>query len=123
MNMKVKILVAEDEEVNFLYINEVLDIPNVEVIHAWDGKQAIELYKQELPTLIIMDIKMPHINGYEALKEIKAINSSIPIIALTAHALSGDREKALAAGFDAYLSKPVTEDLILSTIRDFVNIN
>jgi CheY-like chemotaxis protein len=123
MNMKVKILVAEDEEVNFLYINEVLDIPNVEVIHAWDGKQAIELYKQELPALIIMDIKMPHINGYEALKEIKAINSSIPIIALTAHALSGDREKALAAGFDAYLSKPVTEDLILSTIRDFVNIN
>ncbi|NJO87863.1 MAG: response regulator [Chloroflexia bacterium] len=77
--MKVKILVAEDEEVNFLYINEVLDIPNIEVIHAWDGKQAIELFKQELPELIIMDIKMPHVNGYEALKEIKAINSSIPI--------------------------------------------
>jgi CheY-like chemotaxis protein len=118
--MKTRILVAEDEEVNFLYINEVLGMPDFDILHAWDGKQAVELFKNEQPDLIIMDIKMPIMNGYEALTKIKEIDKTIPIIALTAHALSGDREKALHAGFDAYLSKPVSEETILATVKQFI---
>ena len=121
--MKTKVLVAEDEEVNFLYINEVLGSPDFDVVHAWDGKQAIELFTKEQPDLIIMDIKMPIMNGYEALKVIKEMDNTIPIIALTAHALSGDREKALNAGFDAYLSKPVSEEIILETVKELIRSN
>ena len=120
LGMKKKILVAEDEEVNYFYINEVLEGSGFEILHAWDGKQAIELFKKERPDLILMDIKMPLVNGYEALKEIKQINPAVPVIAITAHALSGDKEKALNAGFDSYLSKPVSEEKILEAITEFL---
>ena len=117
---KTKVLVAEDEEINFFYIKEVLDCTGINVIHAENGKIAIELFKKEQPDLVIMDIKMPIMDGYKALKEIKELKSSIPVIALTAHALFGDREKALDAGFDAYLSKPVSEEDILKAVNQFI---
>ncbi len=119
--MRKKILIAEDEEVNYFYIYEVLEGSGYEIIHAWDGKQAIELYKKEKPDLILMDIKMPIINGYEALKEIKLIDEDVPIIAITAYALSGDKDMALNAGFDAYLSKPVSAMKVLETITKFMD--
>lgn len=119
--MKIKILVAEDEEVNFYYISEVLEGAGYQVFHAWDGSKAVELFKEEQPDLILMDIKMPVMDGYEALNQIKAIDKSVPIVALTAHALFGDKEKALNAGFDAYLSKPVMENTILEILNKFIH--
>lgn len=115
-----KILVAEDEEINYLYIFEALSEQNYNIIHAWNGQDAVEIYKKEKPDVILMDIKMPKLNGFEALAEIKQIDPAIPIIALTAHALSGDKEKALEAGFDFYLSKPVSEDQLLDAIKRYL---
>jgi len=108
------ILVAEDEEINYLFLEEVLKELKIELIHARNGKEAVELVKSRSDIdLVLMDIKMPVMNGYEATGQIKKFNPDMPVIAQTAYALAGDRVKALNAGCDDYLSKPIkSEDLI-----------
>ncbi len=107
------ILVAEDEEINYLFIEEVLKELKIKLIHARNGKEAVELVKSRPDIdLVLMDIKMPVMNGYEATGQIKKFNPDLPVIAQTAYALAGDRIKALNAGCDDYLSKPIkSEDL------------
>ncbi len=105
-----KILVAEDENINYLLLHELLKGKVQTILRAKNGVEAVELYKKNPDIgLIFMDIKMPKMDGVEATKEIRKINDTVPIIALTAYALSGDREKFISNGCSDYLSKPVAQ--------------
>lgn len=105
------ILVAEDIDMNFEIISRMLTINGFTVMHAADGKQAVELATQHKPDLILMDMGMPVMNGWEATQMIKenAMLAHIPIIALTAHTLQAEVDKAMASGCDDYETKPITD--------------
>jgi signal transduction histidine kinase/CheY-like chemotaxis protein len=117
---KIKILFVEDEEINYLYLLEILKNKKFELYHAINGLEAVKLFKKRRPNIVLMDIKMPRMNGFEALKEIKKINSGVPVVAITAYAMSGDKTKALNAGFNSYLSKPLTQEKLLATINQYI---
>ncbi len=103
------VLVAEDEEYNFYLTKEILTFKDIKVLHAWNGEEAVRLVKENPDIgLIFMDIKMPVMGGFEATRLIKQMRPDLPVVALTAYALIGDREKALENGCDEYLSKPVS---------------
>ena len=104
-----KILLVEDNEMNRDMLSRRLVRKGFEVVMAIDGEQAVALAQSELPDLILMDMSLPVIDGWEATRRVKAADatSAIPIIALTAHAMSGDREKTLKAGCDDYETKPI----------------
>lgn len=110
------ILVVEDEEINWLYLNEILKKTGT-IIHAENGEQALQ-YIKEYPQIdiILMDIKLPDINGLELTKIIKSLRAEVPVIAQTAFALSGDRELAIEAGCSDYISKPVKKEDLLNLI-------
>jgi two-component system, cell cycle response regulator DivK len=101
------ILVAEDEEINYLFLEEVIRRTGAKVLWAKNGKEAIEQYRSNKVDLILMDLKMPEMNGYEAMQQIKDTKGETKIIAQTAFAMSGEREEILEAGFDGYISKPI----------------
>jgi PAS domain S-box-containing protein len=118
---KARLLVAEDEASNFYLIQEMLSDPGLDILHAWNGRQAVDLIKDNPDiNLVLMDIKMPVMGGYEAAGQIREFRPEVPIVALTAHALHGDREKALNAGFDDYLSKPYQADTLKELIGRFL---
>jgi signal transduction histidine kinase len=119
-NKKTKILIAEDEEINYLYLYEILNSDKYELVHALNGEIAVELFNQTCPDIVLMDIKMPIMNGYQALKEIKKLNGNIPVIAITAYAMSSDEKKAIDAGFSSYLPKPVPKEKLISVINKYV---
>ncbi|NIR28483.1 MAG: response regulator [Gammaproteobacteria bacterium] len=112
-----RILVVEDVEFNRDLLVQLLE-DDYETITAEDGASGIELAKQERPDLILMDMSLPVVDGWEATRAIKAEEElrDIPIIALTAHAMQGDEEKARACGCDDYLSKPIDDDLLFEKI-------
>lgn len=115
---KTKVLVAEDDDVNYKYIHEVLSSNNVEVIHARDGKEAIDAMAQMREfDLILMDIKMPVMDGYEALKKIKNQFPDIKVIAQTAYAMKNDEKDILNAGFDGYIAKPIKKEHLLEYFK------
>ena len=113
-----KILLIEDNELNLDMLTRRLERKGFSVIVARDGLSGIEKANQEKPELIIMDLSLPILDGWDAAKKLKAdrATKSIPIIALTAHAMKGDREKALNAGCDEYDTKPVDLDRLLEKI-------
>ena len=110
------ILIVEDEEINWLYLNEILK-SRARTLHALNAKMAIE-YIKKYPEidLVLMDIKLPDINGLELTGIIKAINSKVKVIAQTAYALAGDREKAIDAGCSGYITKPIKRQELLNLI-------
>lgn len=112
------ILIAEDEEINFLYLEESLKDFNYTILRAYDGMEAIE-YVQNTPDidLVLMDIKMPNMDGYKAFEEIKKIRPELPVIAQTAYAMLSDREMAMKAGFKDYLAKPIKTSSLLESIK------
>lgn len=112
------VLVAEDEEINFLFIDTILSATKATVIHAWNGKQAVDYVKKNAVDLILMDIKMPIMDGLTATKKIKDLQPSLPIIAQTAYTLSDDREKCKEIGCVAYLTKPIRKNELLSAIME-----
>lgn len=115
---KIKILVAEDDEINYIYIKEILPENSFTLFHAYNGKEAVKMFKEITGIgLILMDIKMPVMNGYETLKEIRKLDTEIPIIAQTAYALSEDSAKIESAGFDGYISKPIKKDQLIELIE------
>jgi CheY-like chemotaxis protein len=117
---RMKIMVSEDDEVNFHFVNLLLKKAGHTVIHAATGTEAIEICRQTPDIdMILMDIRLPDINGYDATREIRKFNMDIPIIALTAFAFESDREKALQSGCNDYLSKPVKKDELLETMKKF----
>ncbi len=112
------ILVAEDIEINFLYIRELLEPTGAIIIHAENGKEALEYCQNNNNvSLILMDLLMPVMNGYDATRKIKGIRGNIPIIAQTAYSLSEDRKHALEAGCDDYITKPIGKDELLTKIN------
>lgn len=119
--MKQKILVVEDNEDNLTVLCDELEYVGYEVISAANGEEAIEKTLTERPDLILMDISIPVIDGWEATRRLKADPKTvdIPIIALTAHAMAGDAEKAKAAGCDGYIAKPCTPDEVAAKVSHF----
>ena len=120
--MSKRILVVEDQEDNRQILRDLLDSAGYEMTEAWDGEAGVSATKQQRPDLILMDIQLPHMDGYEATRRIKADPElkSIPIIAITSYALSGDDGKAHAAGCDGYVTKPYSPRELLAKIRQYL---
>lgn len=116
---KQKILIVEDNEGNYLLYKELLE-EDFDLVHAWDGAEGVSLYEKEYPDLILMDINLPVMNGYEATQAIRRLSKRVPIIGATAYAQNADRKKVLASGFNDYISKPIDEKELLSTIRKYL---
>ena len=117
-----KILVVEDNKDNMYLITFILRGNGYEVIEAKNGEQGIKLAIKEKPALIIMDIQLPGIDGFEASRRIRESKEGreIPIISLTSHAQTGDLEKALAAGFAAYIEKPIHAETFMASLEKFL---
>ncbi len=117
-----KILLVEDNEMNRDMLSRRLIRRGYEVIMAMDGEEAVRMASETQPDLILMDMSLPIIDGWEATRRIKAnpATTKIPVIALTAHALSGDREKALEAGCEDYDTKPIELDRLLEKMDIFL---
>ncbi|MBN1413761.1 MAG: response regulator [Bacteroidales bacterium] len=112
------ILIVEDDEVSFIYLSELLRINNISTLHARNGKEAIELCKEHPEIkMVLMDIKMPVMNGIEAIQPIKKIRKELPVIVQTAYITGDDKEITLKAGADDYLTKPIREEELFSIIR------
>jgi CheY-like chemotaxis protein len=106
---KIRILIVEDNEDNQDLMRFLLERAGYEVTTVENGLQGIETARRDLPDIILMDLSLPELDGWSAAREIKAdpVLAKIPLIAVTAHTLAGDRRKALEAGFDTYISKPI----------------
>ena len=117
-----KILIVEDNEMNRDMLSRRLERKGYEVVMAEDGQKGVDMSKSENPDLILMDLSLPVMDGWEATSTIKADGNTkdIPIIVLTAHAMAGDREKALEAGADEYDTKPIDFKRLLGKIKDFI---
>jgi two-component system cell cycle response regulator DivK len=116
------ILVIEDQEDNRRIMRDLLTTKGYDVIEAVDGLEGVKTAEAERPDLILMDIQLPGIDGYEATRRIKANPEirSTPIIVVTSYALSGDDDKAFQAGCDAYLAKPFSPRELLAKIREYI---
>jgi two-component system, cell cycle response regulator DivK len=116
------LLLVEDNEDNRIIYSTVLRHTGYEVIEALDGVQAVELARSRHPDLILMDISIPEIDGWEATRILRQdpTTRDIPIIALTAHALADDRERASAVGFTAYLAKPIEPRAVVAEVRRWI---
>ncbi len=114
-----KILIVEDNPVNLELFQDLIELEGYEVVSAFTGHEAIEKAKREMPDIILMDIQLPEMDGWETTKILKKTpeTRAIPIIALTAHAMEGDREKALDLGCDSYISKPINTRTFISDIK------
>lgn len=112
---EVTILIAEDNSSNYRLFESILK-PEYKLIHAWNGKEAVELFHQHKPQLILMDIKMPVMDGYEATAEIRKVSASVPIIAVTAYAFAQDEQRIINSGFDAYTAKPINGKILKDKI-------
>jgi PAS domain S-box-containing protein len=120
---KLTILVAEDENLNYLFYEEIFEKTNINLIRAYDGSEAIKKCEAHPEIcLILMDIKMPIMNGLEATRKIRIKHPNIPIIAVTAFAMDNDKQNALTAGCNDYLSKPLKPDEFLEFLRKYLNI-
>ena len=117
------ILIAEDVESNFLYLKAVLSKLNATILWAKNGIEAVEMCDQDNTIdLILMDLQMPEMNGYEATLVLKKKYPQLPIVAQTAFAMSDDREKALDAGCDDYLAKPIKSKDLLAVVGKFIKL-
>jgi two-component system sensor histidine kinase EvgS len=118
---KIRVLIVEDEFSNLYFIRSLLKDHIFETTTALNGRDAVAIFEQNPDfDLILMDLKLPLLSGYDATRKIKAIKQDVPVIAITAYALRGDKEKALQAGCDAYLAKPFIKEELLTIIERFV---
>lgn len=116
------ILIAEDNESNYLLFKNILG-GKYRLLHAWDGVEAVELYKEHRPNIVIMDINMPNMNGYEATREIRKISEKVPIIAVTAYAYASDEARIMESGFNGYVSKPIDAHKLKNEIMTTISKN
>lgn len=118
---KIKTLIAEDDLVSYLYLSKLLKDSRFQLIHAENGREAVEFVKNTPDIdLVLMDMRMPEMDGFEATQQIKAIRPELPIIAQTAYAFQDEREKILSIGCDDYLSKPVEQGKLLQLIKKYI---
>ena len=115
-----RILVVEDNEKNMKLFRDVLQATGYETLEAATGEEALDLARSELPALVLMDVQLPGIDGVEALGRLREDprTASIPVLALTAQAMQGDRERFLEAGFDGYLAKPVNVVELVNAVEE-----
>lgn len=120
--MSKKILVVEDTEDNRQILRDLLGMAGYEMIEAHDGAEGVAMAEQHRPDLILMDIQMPVMDGYEATRRIKAIPAltAIPVVAVTSYALSGDEARTRAAGCDGYIAKPYSPRQMLAKVREIL---
>jgi two-component system cell cycle response regulator DivK len=123
--MSKRIMVVEDQEDNRQILRDLLGSSGYDLIEAWDGEAALTTLASQRPDLILMDIQLPGIDGYEVTRRIKADPGlrGIPIIAVTSYALSGDDDKAFEAGCDAYVSKPYSPRQLLAKVREYLPLD
>ena len=116
------ILIVEDNEMNLKFFDDLLQAEGYHTLKSKDGVQVIELVKEYCPDLVLMDIKLPKTSGFEIVGTIKSLDNikHIPIIAITALAMKGDKQRILASGFDSYISKPMSASHLLSIIRHYL---
>jgi len=120
---RLKILIVEDDEIADLHLSIILEDIEREIFHARTGKDAVEFCKKNTDTdLVLMDIKLPEIDGYEAVRQIREFNKEMIIIAQTAYALEGDRERALEVGCNDYIAKPIKKDELLKMIISYFDL-
>lgn len=114
------VLITEDEEVNFYYLKTLLQRADAKVIRAKNGKEAVDIISQHKGgvDLILMDLNMPVMDGYEAMRIIKSRHPSIPIIAQTAYTMNNDRSRCLQAGFNDYIAKPINRLALYRMVND-----
>jgi signal transduction histidine kinase/CheY-like chemotaxis protein len=116
---KLIILIAEDNESNYKLFESILKY-DYHLIHAWDGQEAVNMFKEYDPQIVLMDINMPVLDGYEATKEIRKYSAKVPIIAITAFAYASDEQRVMASGFDGYMPKPINARLLKAQLMDIM---
>jgi two-component system cell cycle response regulator DivK len=116
---RAQVLLVEDNEKNMKLFRDVLLAAGYEILEATTGRKAVELASEHVPDLVLMDVRLPDIDGVETLRRLREDErtASIPVLALTAQAMEGDRERFLAAGFDGYLSKPVDIRALVEAVQ------
>ena len=114
------ILIAEDEEFNFLYLREIMAPTGATILRALDGEMAVQICQNSMVDIVLMDIKMPRMNGLEATRKIRIFNKHLPVIAQTAYALIEDSEKCLGAGCTHYLTKPISSKALLGLVDQYL---
>lgn len=114
------VLITEDEEVNFFYLKTIFKKTEAKILRARNGREAVDLIRENGGSidLVLMDLNMPVMDGYEAMKIIKSKHPEIPIIAQTAYTLSEDRNKCLKAGFNDYISKPINRVALFRLVKE-----
>jgi two-component system cell cycle response regulator DivK len=116
-----RVLIVEDNERNMKLVRDILTAIGYQPVEATTGEAALTLAAEENPALVLMDIQLPDLDGAAALERLRSNEQTagIPVIALTAQAMQGDKERFLAAGFDGYLSKPVDVDELIATVKRY----
>ncbi|MDA3944444.1 MAG: response regulator [Bacteroidetes bacterium] len=119
-----KVLIVEDEYTNMFFLKSTFKGHTFEVVPAANGDEAVNIFRESPDfDLVLMDLKLPVMSGFEATEKIKKIRADVPIIAVTAYALRGDKEKALAAGCDDYIAKPFLKTELLDVINRHIDIH
>jgi CheY-like chemotaxis protein len=114
-----RILIAEDNESNYRLFESILR-HEYKLVHAWNGREAVDLFNRYTPHLVLMDINMPVMDGYEATAEIRKQSADVPIIAVTAFAFASDEQKVLSSGFDGYMPKPINARQLKTQVLDML---
>ncbi len=117
--MKPKVLVIEDNEQNMYLVTFILEKNGYEVVQAWDGREGIELAGRVKPTLVLLDIQLPVMDGYAVARELRRNPAldDVPIVAVTSYAMVGDRERILAAGCNGYIEKPINPETFMDDVE------
>ncbi len=114
------VLIVEDEEINYIFFEEALIDTGINMLWAKNGKEAVDIFIDQDIDLVLMDIKMPEMNGYDACDQIKEMNPDVPVLAQTAYALAGEKEQILESGFDDYIAKPIKQKALLVFLSKYV---
>jgi CheY-like chemotaxis protein len=120
--MKFRVLVVDDNPVSCELVREVLQSSGIEVVEAGSGLEALDTIRGSPPDLVLLDLRMPSMDGFSVLREIRQDPRlhRLRVLAFTAHAMRGDREKALAAGFDGYITKPIQAEVLRKQVGQFL---
>ena len=120
--MAARVLLVEDNPANLALMKYLLEASGYTILTATNGREGVVVAQQESPDVILMDLQMPNMNGYEAARQVKEVPAlrGVPIIAVTAAAMVGDRDKILARGFDGYIAKPITPERFVSEVEGFI---
>jgi FOG: CheY-like receiver len=111
------ILIAEDEDTNYMLLSEYLEPTGAKIFRAHNGLEVIELYHKTSIDLLLLDMKMPMMSGFEAVRKIRENDDKLPIIAQTAYAMAGDKERIILAGCNDYIAKPIKENVLFDKIN------